>query len=135
MAHYAFLNDNNVVVQVIVGKNEDELLNGQAVNWEDFYAQEMNLICKRTSFNTYHNQHSNGGTSFRGNYAGVGFIYDSVKDVFMEPKPFESWVLNETTCSWDAPVEFPFDSGIPHNWDEATLSWVPAEIPNKELWQ
>jgi hypothetical protein len=135
MAHYAFLNYNNVVVQVIAGKDEDELLDGQTVDWEDFYAQEMNMACKRTSFNTYHNQHSNGGTPFRGNYAGIGFKYDSVKDIFIEPKPFPSWVFNETTCSWDAPVEFPFDSGVPHDWDEATLSWVPVKIPNEELWQ
>lgn len=135
MAHYAFLDEDNIVVQVIVGKNEDELLDGQSVDWENFYSQEMGLTCKRTSFNTYRNQHSNGGTPFRGNYASVGLIYDSTKDIFIDPKPFESWVFNEETCSWDAPVEFPFDSGVPHDWDEETLSWVPTPIPNEELWQ
>jgi hypothetical protein len=135
MAHYAFLDENNIVVQVIVGKNENELVNGQTVDWENFYSQETGLTCKRTSYNTHQNQHSTNGVPFRGNYAGIGFTYDQNLDAFISPKPFESWVFNETTCSWDAPIEFPFDSGVPHNWDEETLSWILTPIPNEELWQ
>lgn len=134
MAHYAFLDDNNIVVQVIVGKDEDEMLDGKLVDWEDFYSKETGLTCKRTSFNTQHNAHSLGGTPFRGNYASIGFFYNSTDDVFISPKPFESWYLNTSTWTWEPPVEFPFEAGVPHDWDESTRSWVSAPIPNEDLW-
>lgn len=134
MAHYAFLDENNIVVQVIVGKNENELLNGQSVDWEDFYGKEMGLTCKRTSFNTFRNEHTGGGVAFRGNYAGIGYTYDAERDAFIAPQPFPSWIFNEDILSWESPVEFPFDSGIPHDWDEENEQWIPTPIPNEELW-
>ena len=91
MAHYAFLDENNVVTQVIPGNDGDE--------WEEFYAQEVGKVCKRTSYNTYGNQHPNG-TPYRGNYAGIGFTYDFERDAFIPPKPEDNWVLDETTLLW-----------------------------------
>jgi len=91
MAHYAFLDENNIVTHVIPGNDGDE--------WEAFYAQEVGQVCKRTSYNTYGNSHPNG-TPFRGNYAGIGFTYDPVRDAFIAPKPEGDWVLNETTLLW-----------------------------------
>ena len=117
MAHYAILNENNIVTQVIVGKNEDETYNGQAVNWEEYYGG------KRTSYNTHGNVHSSGGTPFRKNYAGVGYTYDLEKDAFIPPKPYNSWILNEATCLWDSPIPFPND-GKRYTWNEETVSWV-----------
>jgi hypothetical protein len=67
-----------------------------------------------------------GGTPFRGNYAGIGFTYDEALDAFIPPKPFESWVLNEDTCLWDAPAPYPTDGAI-YVWDEETIAWVEVE--------
>lgn len=100
MAHYAFLNDENMVVQVITGKDEDTKPNGFD-SWEDYYANLIGLRCVRTSFNTYMNQHNDGGVPFRGNFANYGHTYDEVRDVFIPPKPGENWVLNEETFSWE----------------------------------
>jgi len=93
MAHYAFLDDNNIVTQVIAGNDGDEL--------EQFYSQEMGKVCKRTSYNTYGGKHKFGGEPFRKNYAGIGFIYDKDKDAFIPPKPNGDWVLNDETCLWE----------------------------------
>jgi len=107
MAHYAILDANNTVVQVIVGKNEDELLNGQPIDWEVYYGG------KRTSYNTrggVHYQSDNTTPSadqskaFRKNYAGKGDIYDPVRDAFIAPKPTPDAVLDEATCQWIMPV-------------------------------
>jgi hypothetical protein len=122
MAHYAFLDKNNIVTEVIVGKNEGE----DGVDWEAHYGAFRNQICKRTSYNTYGGVHSNGGEPLRKNYAGIGFTYDIGRDAFIPPKPFSSWVLNEDTCIWDAPIPHP-DDGHRYQWDEATLSWIEVE--------
>ena len=122
MAHYALLDRNNVVVQVITGKDEDEGI----YDWELFYTQETRLQAKRTSYNTIGGVHTNGGTPFRKNYAGVGYTYDPDRDAFIPPKPYPSWVLDEQTCLWDAPVAMPTD-GKMYQWDEATTSWI--EVP------
>lgn len=122
MAHYAFLDKNNVVVQVIVGKDENEGI----YDWEEFYGAEMRLKCKRTSYNTVGGVHVNGGTPFRKNFASVGYTYDAVKDAFIPPKPFASWVLNDQTCLWEPPVPMPFDGG-PYKWDEDQQQWVLIE--------
>lgn len=119
MAHYALLDRNNIVVQVITGKDENEGI----YDWELFYTQETRLQAKRTSYNTSGGIHSNGGTPFRKNYAGIGYTYDPDRDAFIPPKPYPSWVLNEQTCLWDAPVAMPTD-GQRYQWDEATVSWV-----------
>lgn len=122
MAHYALLDDNNVVVDIITGRNEDEVVNGIS-DWEAHYSQSAGVVCKRTSYNTYGNQHLLGGTPFRGNFAVPGFTYDEGRDAFIPPQPHPSWVLNETTCLWDAPVAYP-DDGQVYVWDEDTTSWV-----------
>ena len=118
MAHYAFLDMANVVTEVIVGKNEGE----ENIDWEVWYGNFRNQTCKRTSYNTYGNAHSDSGTPFRGNYAGIGYTYDETNDVFIPPKPFDSWVLNESTWLWDSPVTYPSD-GKMYIWNEETTSW------------
>jgi hypothetical protein len=108
MAHYAFLDSNNVVTEVIVGKDETDTSH----DWEKWYGEFRGQVCKRTSY------HGN----IRKNYAGIGFTYDEQRDAFIEPKPYPSWVLDEETCKWGASVPMPSD-GKPYVWDEATLSW------------
>lgn len=122
MAHYAFLDDNNIVTQVIVGRNEDEVVDGIS-DWEAYYGEFHSQRCVRTSYNTKGGIHENGGTPFRKNYAGIGFTYDESRDAFIPPQPYPSWVLNEDSCRWDAPVAQP-DDGQFYVWDEDTTSWV-----------
>ena len=117
MAHYAFLDQNNIVIEVIVGKNEGE----DGVNWEVQYGQFRNQVCKQTSYNTRGGVHLLGGTPFRKNYAGLGYTYDAARDAFIPPQPYPSWVLNEDTCLWDAPVPYPSDG--PYSWNEANQTW------------
>ena len=94
MAHYAFLDENNIVTEVIVGRNEDEVVNGIS-DWEAYYGNFRGQVCKRTSYNG----------NIRKNYAGVGFTYDSIRDAFIAPKPENldgiEFILNEDTCQWD----------------------------------
>jgi hypothetical protein len=127
MAHYAFIDENNVVTEVITGRDEDDLVEGVS-SWEDYYGTFRGQRCLQTSYNTYANQHTNGGAPYRGNYAGIGFTYDEALDAFIPPKPFESWVLNENTCLWEAPITYPEDGGE-YFWDEETTSWqsTPTE--------
>ena len=122
MAHYAFLDGNNIVTEVIVGKDEGE----QGIDWEQWYGNFRGQVCKRTSYNTSGGVHSSGGTPFRKNYAGIGYTFDEARDAFIPPKPFVSWVLNEDTCLWDAPVAMPTDGGF-YNWDEEAGNWVAVE--------
>jgi hypothetical protein len=119
MAHYAFLDQNNVVTEVIVGKNEGE----EGINWEQHYGSFRNQVCKRTSYNTMGGVHNSGGTPFRKNYAGIGYTYDEQRDAFIPPKPYNSWVLNETSCLWDPPTPMPQDDKM-YAWNEETTSWV-----------
>lgn len=119
MAHYALLDRNNIVVQVITGKDENEGI----YDWELFYTQETRLQAKRTSYNTVGGVHLLGGTPFRKNYAGIGYTYDPDRDAFIPPKFYSSWILNDQTCLWDAPVPMPQD-GQRYEWDEATTSWT-----------
>ena len=120
MAHYAFLNANNVVTEVITGIDETELIEGLLP--ETWYGNFRGQVCKRTSYNTSGGVHSGGGTPFRKNYAGVGYTYDAVRNAFISLKPYPSWVFNEASCMWIAPVPRP--STGEWRWDEATLSWV-----------
>lgn len=110
MAHYAYINEDGIVTSVIVGKDEGE----DGIDWEAYYG------AKRTSYNTRGGVHQLGGTPFRKNYAGIGYYYDSQRDAFISPKPFPSWVLNEETCLWEAPVSKPDGNWY---WDEETTSW------------
>ena len=122
MAHYAFLDENNTVTEVIVGKDEGE----QGIDWEQHYGSFRGQVCKRTSYNTRAGIHLSGGTPFRKNYAGIGYTFDEARDAFIPPKPFASWVLNEDTCLWEAPVAMPTDGGF-YNWDEEAGNWVAVE--------
>lgn len=117
MAHYAFLDENNIVTEVIVGIDETELIEG--LDPETWYANFRGQTCKRTSYNG----------NIRKNYAGIGFKYDEELDAFVPPKPFRSWVLNEETARWEAPVAKPED-GKEYRWSEFDLDWV--EIPKEE---
>ena len=119
MAHYAFLDSNNIVTEVIVGKNEGE----DSIDWEQYYGEFRGQTCKRTSYNTMGGVHSNGGTPLRKNYAGIGYTYDANLDAFIPPKPFASWTLNVTTCLWESPTLMPTDNKM-YRWDEDTLSWI-----------
>jgi hypothetical protein len=106
MAHYALLDRNNVVVQVITGVDENEGI----YDWELFYTQETRLQAKRTSYNTIGGVHTAGGTPFRKNYAGIGYTYDPVRDAFIAPKPTEDATLDEETCQWIVSVSVAVDS-------------------------
>lgn len=119
MAHYAFLNMQNIVTEVIVGKDETE----GPKNWEMHYGNFREQVCKRTSYNTRGGQHLDGGTPFRKNYAGIGYTYDYARDAFIPPKPFPSWTLDSNTCLWKAPVEMPSD-GKDYTWDEENQTWI-----------
>ena len=121
MAHFAKLNENNLVIFVTVGRDED---NGK----EDELSARTGQTYKQTSYNTHGGVHSLGGTPFRKNYAGIGYTYDSQRDAFIPPKPFNSWVLDENTCLWNSPVPYPTDLGTPeapkrYTWNEETKSW------------
>ena len=132
MAHYAMIDENNIVTQVFVGKDEGE----GGINWENYYAHGTGQICKRTSYNTRGGVHFDAETNepsdtqekaFRKNYAGIGYSYDEQRDAFIPPRPFESWVLNEDTCLWEAPVPMPED-GKAYTWNEDAGSWEEFEL-------
>ena len=108
MDYYAFLDLNNVVTEVIPGKDQGE----DGVDWEQWYGEFRGQICKRSRTD-----------GFRKNYAGIGYVYDATRDAFIPPQPFPSWTLNESTCLWDAPTPYPTDGQF-YRWDEPTTSWV-----------
>ena len=118
MAHFAQIDENNVVVQVLV------VPDAQEERGQEFLADDLGLggTWKKTSYNTSGGVHANGGTPYRKNYAGIGYTYDATRDAFIPPKPFASWTLNETTCLWDAPVAYPTDGKL-YTWNEETTSW------------
>ena len=118
MAHYSFLNMQNIVTEVIVGKDETD----GPTNWEIHYGNIREQVCKRTSYNTQGGVHSGGGTPYRKNYAGIGYTYDYARDAFIPPKPFDSWTLNENSCLWEAPVAYP-DDGQQYEWNEENQQW------------
>jgi len=123
MAHYAFLNSKNIVTEVITGIDETDTstLPEGFVSWEDWYADFKGQTCKRTSYNSVANTHTGEGTAFRGNYAGIGYTYDTDNDVFYAPQPYPSWVLNSSWI-WEAPVAYP-DDGSVYIWNENKQSW------------
>ena len=128
MAHYAFLDENNIVTEVIVGRDEDEVVNGIS-DWETYYGNQRGQICKRTSYNTSGGVHSGGGTPLRKNYAGIGYSYDADRDAFIPPKPYPSWTLVEDTCLWEAPVPYPeATEGEIYEWDEDAGNWVLVQL-------
>jgi hypothetical protein len=117
MAHYAFLDDDNIVTEVIVGIDETELIEGESP--EIWYGKFRSQTCVRTSYNG----------NIRKNYAGIGYSYDEQRDAFIPPKPFASWLLDEDTCQWEAPVPYPdaLDGTTLYVWDEAQQDWVQPE--------
>ena len=112
MAHYAKVN-NGLVEQVIVAEAEffDTFVDSSPGQWI------------QTSYNTYGGVHSDGGTPLRKNYAGIGSTYDATRDAFYAPQPYASWVLNDTSCIWEAPTAMPVDDKT-YRWDEDTTAWV-----------
>jgi hypothetical protein len=126
MAHYAEVNKDNIVVNVIVGRDETS-----GTNWEEHYTRTMGsengTRFIRTSYNTSGGVHAAGGIPFRKNYASIGGVYDPVRDAFYTQKPYASWVLNDETCRWEPPVtppsDFIQDGLIKYVWDESTISW------------
>lgn len=120
MAHYALLDENNIVVQVITGKDEGEM----DIDWEQYYGNFHKMKCKRTSYNTAAGKHIAGGIPFRKNYAGKGFTYDEARDAFIPQQPFPSWILNEDSCTWDSPVPMPESvDGMFWVWNESIVNW------------
>ena len=122
MSHFAKVRDG-IVMQVIVAEPEffETFVDTSPGEWI------------QTSYNTHGGVHSNNGTPLRKNYAGIGYSYDCTRDAFIPPKPYPSWLLNDQTCLWDAPVALPSDAGTGtppkvYNWNEATTSWVVVEI-------
>ena len=127
MAHFAKLGIGNKVLEVHVVNNEvitDDNGQEQEQLGVDFLNNlyGTNDVWKQTSYNTYGGEHKLGGTPFRKNYAGIGFKYNQTLDAFIEPQPFESWTLNETTCLWEAPVAYP-DDGQRYKWNQETKQW------------
>lgn len=127
MAHYAFITSPTdgslpVVTQVIVGRDEDDLVDGVS-SWEEYYGARQGQRCLRTSYNTRAGEHTEGGTPFRGNYAGIGYTYMENIDGFVPAKPFPSWVLNETSFTYEPPIAMP-DDGAVYTWDETAGDWV-----------
>jgi len=113
MAHYAFLDENNIVTEVIVGRNEDEIVDGIS-DWEAHYGEFRGQVCKRTSYNN----------NIRGIYAGIGYSYNSDEDIFISPQPFPSWIRSGSL--WNPPTPMPTDDKT-YVWEEATLSWVEIQ--------
>ena len=132
MSHFARLDANNIVTFVTVGRQEDD-------GKEAELTARTGDVYKQTSYNTRGGVHYTDGVpsadqtkAFRKNYAGLGYTYDAGRDAFIPPKPYNSWVLNEDTCLWDAPVAMPEDAGTGeppkrYTWDEETTSWVEVD--------
>ena len=118
MAHYAFLDENNIVTEVIVGIDETELIEG--LDTETWYGNFRGQVCKRTSYNS----------NIRKNYAGVGYTYDPVADHFFAPQPYPSWTL-DSGAKWQPPIQYPIEEGKRFTWDESTLSWVELILPTE----
>jgi hypothetical protein len=133
MSHFARLDANNIVTFVTVGRQEDD-------GREAELTARTGDVYKQTSYNTRGGVHYTDGVpsadqskALRKNYAGLGYTYDAVRDAFIPPKPYNSWVLNEDTCLWDAPVAMPEDAGTGeppkrYRWDEDTTSWVEVNV-------
>ena len=135
MASFAKLNSNNIVerVESVVNdvlKDSNGIEQEQlGINFLKTLYNQPNAIWKQTSYNTNGGIHSLGGTPFRKNHAGIGYTYDEVRDAFIPPKPYNSWILNETTCNWNSPVAKPeltqeqIDNENYYIWNEEILNW------------
>ena len=131
MASFAKIGLNSKVIEVLSVVNE-VLHDANRVEQEsiglDFLTKLTGwAIWKQTSYNTKAGVHTEGGIPFRKNHAGIGYIYDEDRDAFILPKPYKSWILNENTCLWNAPVAKPQDNNM-YNWNESTLTWDIVEL-------
>ena len=131
MAHWAELDENNTVTRVLVGDNNDPA-GDEGYQW---LIDNLGGTWVKTSYNAIGGKRRNPETNeiteeagFRKNYAGIGYTYDSTRDAFIPPKPFNSWNLNEDTCLWEAPIAYPTD-GKSYVWNEETTSWNEVVIP------
>lgn len=122
MAHFALVDENNIVQDVLVIPDEQEH------RGQEFLANDLGLGGRwlQTSYNTSQGKHLTGKTPLRGNFAGIGYEYSEKLDAFISPKPFDSWILDTEKYGYFAPVEYPTD-GKNYRWDEETTSWIPAE--------
>lgn len=117
MAHYAILDNNNIVTDIIVGRDDDNVPEGYA-SWEEYYGG------LKTSYNTFAGEHQTGGTPYRKNFAAIGYTYDANRDAFIPPQIFASWILNENTCRWEAPIPMPYHTVDERcDWLEADQTW------------
>ena len=140
MAHYAFLDENNIVTEVIPGRNENDPVPNGFDSWEAYYGNVKGKTCKRTSYNTHRKAHALGGTPFRGTYPAKGFIWDSDNEIFKPVKPYASWTWNNTAYRWDAPTNPPETTtdvdgvDVPdfYEWDEINQTWnkQPTDYPS-----
>ena len=121
ISHWAELDENNIVTRVLVGSNEDP---DEGYQW---LIDNLGGTWVKTSYNTQGGVHSLGGTPLRKNYAGIGYSYDADRDAFIPPKPFNSWLLNEDTCLWDAPTPYPTDGKF-YRWVEEDLNWQEVVV-------
>jgi|TARA_B100000900_G_scaffold389893_1_gene383145 hypothetical protein len=121
MAHFAKLGIGNKILTVEAVHNDIATTEQAGIDFLN-NTYKTNDVWKQTSYNTYGGEHLLGGTPFRKNYAAIGGRYDEIKDSFIPPKPFNSWILNETTCLWEAPVAYPED-GQRYLWNETTKQW------------
>lgn len=135
MAHFAEIDENNIVLRVLVVDNEQE------DRGQEFLAEDLDLggIWKKTSYNTrggiYYDPNTNQPSAdqtkaYRKNYAGVGFTFDETRNAFIPPKPFNSWILNEESCLWEAPIPMP-ENGGPWTWNEEILNWQEVVIEDE----
>jgi len=128
MSHYAQLDENNMIVFVIAAKSDHK---------EDEFTESTGNVWKQTSYNTYGGVHYTDGVpsddqtkALRFNYAGIGFTYDEARNAFIPPQPYASWVLDEDSCLWVAPVDLPADADtVAYIWDEDTISWIAISDP------
>lgn len=136
MAHYAFLDENNIVVKVLTGVNEDDTstLPNEYNSWEEWYSNAQGLTCKRTSYNTVQGRHLLNGVPFRGNFASIGMVYNAEQDVFIQQQPYNSWILNTSIWEWEAPVPQPMltEDEITnqkiYQWNESIVNWELTDI-------
>jgi hypothetical protein len=122
MAHFAKLGTGNIVEEIIVVSNDIATTEQDGINFLRNLYKDQHLPVIQTSYNTYGGVHNNNGTPLRKNYAGIGFKYDQQRDAFIAPKPFNSWILNEDTCIWEAPVSYPQDNNR-YTWNESIINW------------
>jgi hypothetical protein len=131
MAYFAILGVGNIVQQVVAVDNSIVTTEQNGINFLQQLYNNPHLQAIQTSYNTRQGKHLLGGTPLRGNYAGIGYQYDQTNDVFYEPQPYPSWVLDKTIWTWTAPTPMPtttLPKGQYYSWDETTKNWILAPV-------